>query len=299
MERLSFKDFIKEAKGYFGQYGETNSRVASLIASGRIPETDADTRERDVHFWGGPQDPQNRVQTDRRNITQNYTDTISSLKQKGVAPRNRDYKSLVKRNSAIGVMGPKAVPSPSELYEAKKLTSKISSTKLRVFDFDNTIANTSSSVIIKDKKSGKTRKLSSAEFARYRPAKHEESDFSEFSRVIRPKAIFEIQGIMSNLARKGRPYTVLTARPQSSSRDILKYLKGQGLHTKGVRVVGLGTSDPTAKARYLRAILEKGKHRELEFFDDHHENVKHVSDLRKDFPLINIKARHIAYGEKT
>lgn len=299
MERLTFKEFLlKEAKGYFGQYGETDARNAALIASNRLPDSDASTRERQTHFWAGEGDPQNRTQKDRTNLSTNYTDTIQSLRAQGRAPRTRNYKELVNRNSRIGVAGVRSVPNPSELYEAIKLSSgKITSPKLRVFDFDNTIANTSSSVIIKDKKTGKSRKLTSAEFARYKPAKHEETDFSEFSRVINPQAIVQIQGIMGNLARKKRPYTVLTARPQSSSREIIGYLKKQGLHTKGVRVIGLGTSDPQAKARYLGDLLRRGKHSHLEFFDDHKENVHHVAKLRKEFPSINIKARHIAYGE--
>jgi hypothetical protein len=299
MERLTFKQFLlKEAKGYFGQYGETDARTAALIASNRLPDSDAASRERQTHFWAGEGDPQNRTQKDRTNLSTNYTDTIQSLKAQGKAPRTRNYRELVNRNSRIGVAGVRSVPNPSELYEAIKLSSgKITSPKLRVFDFDNTIANTSSSVIIKDKKTGKSRKVTSAEFARYKPAKHEETDFSEFSRVINPQAIVQIQGIMSNLARKKRPYTVLTARPQSSSREIIRYLKKQGLHTKGVRVIGLGTSDPQAKARYLGDLLRRGKHSHLEFFDDHKENVHHVAKLRKEFPSINIKARHIAYGE--
>jgi len=301
MERLTFKQFLlQEAKGYFGQFGSTNARDASLIASGKIPDTSASERERATHFWAGEGDPQNRTQKDRTNLSQNYNDTVETLKAKGQAPRSRNYKALVQRNSRIGIGGSVGVPNPSELYEARKLTTgKVTSPKLRVFDFDNTIANTSSSVIIRDKRNGQARKLTSAEFAKYKPAKHEETDFSEFSKVINPQAIIQIQGIMGNLARKKRPYTVLTARPQSSSREIIGYLKKQGLHTKGVRVIGLGTSDPQAKARYLGDLLRRGKHSHLEFFDDHEENVHHVANLRKQFPSINIRARHIAkYGER-
>lgn len=169
---------------------------------------------------------------------------------------------------------------------------------LYVFDFDNTIANTNSGVLIRHKETGDLiQRLSSAEFARYRPQRNQVADFSEFSKVRGAVAIPQIQKIMGNMARKGRPYTVLTARPQSSSKEILKYLKQQGLHTKGVRIIGLGTSNPRAKADYLRGVLSKGKNTKLEFWDDHHENVKHVSKLVGEFPSINIRARHIAYGE--
>ena len=52
MERLTFKEFLlKEAKGYFGQYGETDARNAALIASNRLPDSDASTRENIFCRW--------------------------------------------------------------------------------------------------------------------------------------------------------------------------------------------------------------------------------------------------------
>jgi len=295
MERLTFKEFILEAKGIFGQYGSVDATRSYLESQGKFRYTSAIDAYFQNRFWN-QQDAGNKVEVPKENISRTYTDTISSLKQSGQAPVSRDYRSQVIRNRRIAA-GEKVLPSDL-LKEARKLTAKISSPRLRVFDFDNTIANTNSRVIIKDKKTGEViQKLSSADYAKYRPQKSHESDFSEFSKVINPRAIFQIQGIMQNLSKKNRPYTILTARPQSASKEILRYLKKQGLSSKGVRVVGLGTSDPEAKARYLSGILQKGKHTHLEFFDDHHENVRHVAKLSKLFPGINIKARHIAYGD--
>ena len=55
--------------------------------------------------------------------------------------------------------------------------------KLRVFDFDDTLAKTDSGVIVRHKKTGNTRRLSSGEFAKFGPDDDEELDFSEFNEV--------------------------------------------------------------------------------------------------------------------
>ena len=285
MERLTFKQFIKEAVGIFGRYG-TKSAIDQDYAKRGTRYNSPDVRERELmqRFYSG--DPQAQEKVNLRQIGT----TIPKEKAEGDVPRTRDYEAIIAQNRAAA-----SIPFTRKLEESRFPFSK----KIRVFDFDNTIANTNSSVLIKHRKTGEQiARLTSAEFARYRPQPHEVPDFSEFGKVINPVAIPQIQRIMGNLASKRRPYMVLTARPQSSSKDILKYLKAQGLHTRGVKIIGLGTSDPTAKAKHLQKMLSSGRYTHLEFFDDHHENVKHVAGLAKMFPDINIRARHIAYGDK-
>lgn len=280
MERLTFKQFLKEAEGIWGRFGTGSAVEQAYAKKGTFPYKSAIERVKMNKFYEG--DPHEKE-------VLNIASTLAA-KTLESKPRSRDYEDKVARNRAAA-----SVPFIQKITEARFPFSK----KVRVFDFDNTIANTNSSVVIRHKTTGEVlSKLSSADFARYSPKPHETPDFSEFGKVINPRAIPQIQSIMANLAKKKRPYIVLTARPQSSSRDIIRYLKNQGLHTRGVKVVGLGTSDPTAKARHLQGMLSTGRYTHLEFFDDHHENVKHVARLTKKFPDINIKARHIAkYGE--
>jgi len=280
MERLTFKQFLKEAEGIWGRYGTSSAIEQDFAKRGKFNYSSAIERFKMNKFYEG--DPHEKE-------VLNIAQTVAAKTLQGKKPP-RDYEDKVARNRAAA-----STPFIQKITEARFPFSK----KLRVFDFDNTIANTNSSVVIRHKTTGEVlSKLSSAEFARYTPKPHEVPDFGEFSKVINPRAIPQIQTIMGNLAKKKRPYIVLTARPQSSSRDIIHYLKKQGLHTRGVRVIGLGTSDPRAKAKHLQGMLSSGRYTHLEFFDDHHDNVKHVGRLTKKFPDINIKARHIAkYGD--
>jgi len=301
MERLSFKKFIllkEEESGHLtpatpaivptqpgegtgGSYLYRNSPVASAVEKELsskttphiMPGKSAVEKWKDLQYWG--------------NKAARYGISL----WRGIKISKNDLKELLK-------MGRISSRTHTKYDVALTEGTRRKYSPLYVFDFDNTIANTNSGVIIRHKETGDLiKKLSTAEFARYRPQRNQVVDFSEFKKVIGAVAIPQIQRIMGNLARKGKPYTILTARPQSSSKEILKYLKKQGLHTKGVRIIGLGTSNPRAKADYLRGILSKGKNTKLEFWDDHYENVKHVSKLVGEFPGINIRARHIAYGE--
>jgi hypothetical protein len=289
MERLkTFKTFITEGEDYlYGPGSESNAATAAKIKMSKsglrhiFPGNSVVQWFKDKMYWNdGPLKKIAALHTGM--TTSGFANTIRQLISTGQSPSSRDYRSQVINNNRR-----------LALAEAKNTRSP-----LYVFDFDNTIANTNSGVIIKDKRTGSSRRLTSAEYAKYKPRKHEEADFSEFGKVINPRGIVEIQRIMGNMAKKGRPYTILTARPQQSSRSILRYIRSQGLHVPGVRVIGLGTSDPKAKANYLRGILQKGKTTHLEFFDDHGENVHHVSRLTGEFPNINIRARHITYGER-
>jgi hypothetical protein len=301
MERLSFKQFILNeiaiqrpalqpvqaqhpmagTNYLYGIGSETSATENALQVSSKsgashlMPGRSAIQKYFDVNYWGDG--AQKYVIGIRRGMEQ-------------------ARKSIPELRAAGKVLARTHVRNIDESVNRRGSTTPYS--PLYVFDMDNTIANTNSGVLIKHKKTGELiKRLSSAEYARYRPQKHHVADFSEFSKVRGAVAIPEIQRIIGNMARKNRPYMVLTARPQSSSREILRYLRQQGLHTKGVKVVGLGTSDPRAKADYLRSLLSKGRNTKLEFWDDHHENVKHVAGLAKEFPNINIRARHVAYGD--
>ena len=105
--------------------------------------------------------------------------TISSLVQQGrISPRKTGTQLLRNRRT------------------------KITEEKLRVFDFDDTIAKSKSRVHVTDRRTGKTKKLTPAQFATFKPKKHHEMNFDEFNHVIKPKRVKEIHKILQNLAKR-------------------------------------------------------------------------------------------------
>jgi HAD superfamily hydrolase (TIGR01509 family) len=164
--------------------------------------------------------------------------------------------------------------------------------KVRVFDFDDTLAKTDSGVIVRHKKTGNTRRLSSGEFARFGPDDDEELDFSEFNQVKNAKPIKPADKIAREVSRKKKQVVILTARHPESAKSIRKYLKGRGISGKHLKIIAVGSSDPNAKRVALKAHLTgKKKITHVEFMDDHRANLEAVGELKKEFPKIKFRLR--------
>lgn len=182
---------------------------------------------------------------------------------------------------------------------AQNAISVISEEKLRVFDFDDTVATSKSKVILKNKKTGKTKKITPAQFAKYKSNKKETTDFSEFDKVVKPKRVKQIHNIIKRLASKERPFMILTARGNKAKKPIQKYLEKHGLyHPDRVRITTVGSSSPEAKSRTIAKHLNTGKYTHLEFFDDSDLNVNAVKALKDKYPHINVRSRLVKYAEK-
>ena len=72
--------------------------------------------------------------------------------------------------------------------------------KIRIFDFDDTIASTEARIhaTFAD---GKKKSLTPAEYASYYPKRKKEDkfDYSDFKKVIEPKAIPQVVKVMKNM----------------------------------------------------------------------------------------------------
>ena len=171
----------------------------------------------------------------------------------------------------------------TELLEEQELK------KLRVFDFDDTIATTKSKVILTDR-NGNMSKLTPAEFAIYREQPGDNLDFSEFDRVISPQEIKSVTNILRKLytAAGRRRITVLTARTGVAANDIKQFLQTIGINN--IEVVGVGSSDPQAKADWIEGKIQQG-YNDVFFIDDARPNVMAVKKLAVRYPDVkwNIK----------
>ena len=162
--------------------------------------------------------------------------------------------------------------------------------KLRIFDFDDTLVKTKSSIYIKHK-DGKESKLTPGEYAIYEPKSGDQFDFSDFEKVKQPQEIKGVTRLLKNIVRVGgSEIVILTAR--SAYKPIKDYLSDIGLDK--LYVVALADSDPQKKADWIEGKIKDGV-KDVFFIDDSHKNVSAVEALSKKYPNISLKVRHVQH----
>ena len=152
--------------------------------------------------------------------------------------------------------------------------------KLVVMDFDDTIAKTDGKIHVVDKETKeKLFDLDPAEYAVYDKelAKmlNQDFDYSDFQKVINPKAIEWTQDILKNAIKQYgiNHVLILTARGPTAEPEIREYLIEQGIDPK-IPIIALGDSDPQQKANYLIRFAMQFGFDEIEFYDDSPKNIK-------------------------
>ena len=170
--------------------------------------------------------------------------------------------------------------------------------KLRVFDFDDTIAKSDSNIYITTD-TGQQIVMTPTEYATHKINPDYEYDFSEFDEVINPREIKQITNIIRNALNagtEGREIAILTARAPEAEKPIRDYLESIGLDTSMITFVLLGSSNPQDKADWVANRIENGAVDVL-FFDDSGKNVEAVQGLESQYPGVKIKARKVRYAQ--
>ena len=176
--------------------------------------------------------------------------------------------------------------------------------KLRVFDFDGTLATSKSKVRLTRADGTKTM-LNPHEFATYELQSGEEygpDAFEEFDTLIEPQPIDEIITIMRNVIEKerndpeGRKIAILTARTPTSKQAISDFLEEHGLDMGMVDFVALSDGDPNQKRAWIENEIRHGGFTDIEFFDDVEANVEAVECIRNRYPDVRLRTRLIKYG---
>ena len=153
--------------------------------------------------------------------------------------------------------------------------------KIRVFDFDDTLARTKSNVLY-TMPDGTTGKLTAEEFAKKGDAmvtKGVKWDFSEFNKVMEGQKgpLFEVAQKIQE-ARGTKDVFVLTARSQEAAPAIKQFLDSIGLNIPAKNITGLGNSSPYAKSNWIVGKAAEG-YNDFYFADDHLGNVKAVEEV--------------------
>jgi len=152
--------------------------------------------------------------------------------------------------------------------------------KIRVFDFDDTLAQTKS-IVFYTKPDGTEGQLTAEEFAEKGAdlvAEGAVMDFSDFNIVRDGKRgpLFDIAKKIEK-ARGTEDVFVLTARAPESQQAIHEFLKSEGLNIPIENITGLGNSTGAAKAKWIVNKAADG-YNDFYFADDAYQNVKAVQD---------------------
>ena len=168
-------------------------------------------------------------------------------------------------------------------------------TKLRVFDFDDTLAHTVAKVKVVNAKTGKIKTLDSQqELDAYEETEGEELDFSEFKEVPEEtKPIEKIIKIFRNMVEhpsKDRKVMIITARTSDAETEIEDYLENLDIDLGDVEIVG---TEGKSKAPHIQRELEDLPNvNNFIMFDDSEKNLTDVREMmEEDFPNIKVELR--------
>jgi len=161
--------------------------------------------------------------------------------------------------------------------------------KIRVFDFDDTLATTESDVLY-TAPDGTKGKLNAEEFAKDGSRLLEEGyvfDFSEFNKVTKgkPGPLLDIAKKIQAARGTGDVF-VLTARAPEAQIAIKEFLDSQGLNIPLENITGLGNSTGAAKANWIVNKAAEG-YNDFYFADDATQNVQAVKDA---LSVIDVKS---------
>lgn len=172
----------------------------------------------------------------------------------------------------------------------QEISRTSSGSKLRIFDFDDTLIKTGSLIHVTSP-SGEKFDLTPGEYAVYEKKPGEEYDYSDFSRLVDPKAIIWTNNILKKIIDKGGEVVILTAR--GTEIPVHQFLSDAGFPP--LEVIALGDSNPLMKSDWIEKKLKKGRISLVEFFDDSYKNIAAVKALIPKYPHVKIIARHIVH----
>jgi hypothetical protein len=200
---------------------------------------------------------------------------MASKRDSDLIPDAIKYDRPITVQTAINALA----KTDKSLELARKLDQPVK--KIRVFDFDDTLARTKSNVLY-TMPDGTTGAIDAATFAKEAgnmEAEGAQWDFSEFSKVMQGSKgpLLDVAKIIAD-KRGTKDVFVLTARPADAAGPIKEFLASMGLDIPLANITGLGDGTPEAKAGWIMGKAAEG-YNDFYFADDHTGNVKAVKDV--------------------
>lgn len=163
----------------------------------------------------------------------------------------------------------------------------LNSSEIHVFDFDDTLVQTSSMIHVISG-DGEKFSLTPRQYAMYIPDKLDSFDFSDFEGLVEPKAVpatlLKLKIAVRDVGTKN--VFILTAR--GNPVPVREFLDSVGVGD--IRIFAVGTSDPNAKAKVIEDEVLSRKIKRVYFYDDSVKNVMAVRALKEDLPNVEIIA---------
>jgi len=147
--------------------------------------------------------------------------------------------------------------------------------KLHVFDFDDTLVSSGALVRVTHD-DGTTEELPSHEFATYVPLPGDDFDFDDFE-IYPPdgKIISNMFNKMQAAIQQYGPENVVVLSARGNNAVMREFLLDNGL-SHDIEIVGVGSSDPNAKGRFVRDKILDGGYDEVYVFDDSQANIQAI-----------------------
>lgn len=164
--------------------------------------------------------------------------------------------------------------------------------RLRVFDFDDTLVKTDAKVHVTDIL-GETFDLTPGEFAVYDKKPGDTFDYTDFHKLINPRAVKWMNKILRNVYDHHGPNGLVILSARSSHKPIEQFLREAGY--VGIEVVALDDATPARKVAWIDERIRRDDLDMVEFFDDSHKNVAGVKGMQAAHPEVKIITRHINY----
>ena len=220
------------------------------------------------------------------------------IKVRGTKESDLAFKNNKADLDKSGVMNTSEKMTTEELVEKARTIDKalqmadrpnMPKKKIRIFDFDDTVAKTNSKVFAE--KEGERIELTAEEFAEKGIELIDqgyEMDFTDFNKVVEGK-----KGPLFDLIKKlkeapgERDLFILTARAPESQQAIYEFMKAMGVEIPLENITGLGKSDGEAKANWIIDKAAEG-YNDFYFADDAPQNVKAV---RTALNVIDVKSK--------
>ena len=172
--------------------------------------------------------------------------------------------------------------------------------QMNIFDIDDTIVVTKSSIKVTDHKTGEIISLTPQEFNDYEKEAHHELDFTDFEdpEILRAGKIIDwVFKILKETLKKSKAVGVITARGDAKLiRDFLLE-NGVDINPDFIYAVndpelGLTGSVAEKKKQALKRLIDMG-FTDFKFFDDAQENLDLAKSVEKEIEGVKIKTTHI------
>ena len=228
---------------------------------------------------------------DAKLLLDEYVNNLAETQSKA-----SDFTSKQNNSSGVVVINKsmttaELISKAASIDEALRIANSLDepTKKIRVFDFDDTLATSNNKVIAT--KGEENIVLNAEEFAKRGLELKEEGwemDFSDFNNVTEGGRgpLFKVAKAIRD-ARGNEDLFVLTARAPQAQEAIYEFLKAEGLEFKKENIIGLGESTGEAKANWIIDKASEG-YNDFYFADDAYQNVKAVRDVMS---VIDVKSK--------